>query len=72
MAIDPTYQETNPPAALTQDDVQRLAQLLGLSIGPDDLPEVTYRLGALVEELEKLTGLDLDQEEPIPLFPVAE
>jgi hypothetical protein len=72
MAMEPTCQGTNPSAELTPDDVQRLAQLLGLPIGPDDLPEVTYRLGALIEELDKLTHLELNQEEPIPLFPGAE
>jgi hypothetical protein len=57
---------------VTPDDVQRLAQILGLPIGSDDLAEVTYRLGALVEELEKLSHLPLTREEPIPLFPVTE
>jgi hypothetical protein len=61
-----------PARELTPDDVQRLAQLLGLPIGQEDLAEVTYRLGALIEELEKLTRLDLSHEEPIPLFPVVE
>jgi hypothetical protein len=61
-----------PARELTPDDVQRLAQLLGLPIGQEDLAEVTYRLGALIEELEKLTRLDLSHEEPIPLFPVEE
>jgi Asp-tRNA(Asn)/Glu-tRNA(Gln) amidotransferase C subunit len=57
---------------LTQDDVQRMAALQRLPIGPGDLAEVTFRLAALTEELEKLTQLDLNQEEPIPLFPIAE
>jgi hypothetical protein len=72
MAAEPTRHDTRLSAELTHDDVERMAQLLGLPIGPEDLPEVTYRLGALVEELEKLTQLDLNQEEPIPLFPVPE
>jgi hypothetical protein len=72
MATQPTPPDTLQAKELTSDDVQRLAQLLGLPIGPEDLAEVTYRLGALIEELEKLTGLDLNQEEPIPLFSVTE
>lgn len=69
MATQPTVYDTLRAKELTSDDVQRLAQLLGLPIGPEDLAEVTYRLGALIEALEKLTGLDLSREEPIPLFP---
>jgi hypothetical protein len=72
MATQPTPYDTLQAKELTSDDVQRLAQLLGLPIGPEDLAEVTNRLAALVEELEKLTSLDLTQEEPIPLFPAAE
>jgi hypothetical protein len=49
-----------------------MAQLLGLPIGQEDLPEVTFRLGALLEELDKLTCVDLHQAEPIPLFPITE
>jgi len=72
MAAQRMHHEALQSKALTPDDVQRLAQLLGLPIGPEDLAEVTYRLGALVEELEKLTRLDLSREEPNPLFPSAE
>jgi Asp-tRNA(Asn)/Glu-tRNA(Gln) amidotransferase C subunit len=69
MATQPTPYDTLQAKEFTSNDVQRLAQLLGLPIDPEDLPEVTYRLGALIEALEQLTGLDLSQEEPIPLFP---
>jgi hypothetical protein len=69
MATQPTPYDTPQAQELTPNDVRRLAQLLGLPIGPDDLAEVTYRLGALIEALGKLTSLDLSQEEPIPLFP---
>jgi Asp-tRNA(Asn)/Glu-tRNA(Gln) amidotransferase C subunit len=72
MATQPPPYDTLQAKELTSDDVQRLAQLLRLPIDPEDLAEVTYRLGALIEELEKLTGLDLTREEPIPLFPAAE
>ena len=69
MATQPPAYDTLRAKELTSDDVQRLAQLLGLPIGPEDLAEITYRLGALIEALEKLTSLDLSREEPIPLFP---
>ena len=72
MASQRLPQNNIPARELTPDDVQRLAQLLGLPIGQEDLAEVTYRLAALIEELEKLTRLDLSHEEPIPLFPVVE
>ena len=72
MATASRGQNTTPSAELTQDDVQRMAQLLGLPIGQEDLPEVTFRLGALLEELDKLTCVDLHQAEPIPLFPITE
>lgn len=69
MSVQPTPPDALPGKELTSNDVQRLAQLLDLPIAPEDLTEVTYRLGALIEALEKLTDLDLSQEEPIPLFP---
>jgi hypothetical protein len=72
MATQPAPHDSLHAQELTSNDVQRLAQLLGLPIGPEDLAEVTYRLGALIEALERLTDLDLSREEPIPLFPSAE
>jgi hypothetical protein len=72
MATQPAPHDSLQAQELTSNDVQRLAQLLGLPIAPEDLAEVTYRLGALIEALEQLTGLDLSREEPIPLFPSVE
>jgi Asp-tRNA(Asn)/Glu-tRNA(Gln) amidotransferase C subunit len=58
-----------PAPEFSQDDVQRLADLLRLPIAGEDLAEVTYRLGALLQELEKLKHLDVGSVEPIPVFP---
>jgi hypothetical protein len=72
MSTQHTPPDTLQGKELTSNDVQRLARLLGLPIAPEDLAEVTYRLGALIDALEKLTSLDLSREEPIPLFPSAD
>jgi hypothetical protein len=72
MAAEQMRHDAAQSTEFTPDDVRRMAELLGLPIGQEDLAEVTYRLGALVEELAKLTRLDLHREEPIPLFPVAQ
>jgi demethoxyubiquinone hydroxylase (CLK1/Coq7/Cat5 family) len=60
-----------PAPEFSQADVQRLADLLRLPIAGEDLAEVTYRLGALLQELEKLIHLDLGSVEPIPVFPAS-
>ncbi|MFH1954489.1 MAG: Asp-tRNA(Asn)/Glu-tRNA(Gln) amidotransferase subunit GatC [Pseudomonadota bacterium] len=58
---------------VSKDDVAYLARLYGLPIGEDELPEVAFRLNALLEEVEKLNELDLSHVEPIPMFlPVEE
>ena len=58
---------------VSKDDVAYLARLYDLHIGEDDLPEVTFRLNALLDETERLNELDLSDAEPIPMFlPVEE
>jgi hypothetical protein len=72
MPAEPISDGATPAPEVSQDDVQRLAHLLQLPIAAEDLAEVTYRLGALLEELEKLKRPDIGSVEPIPVFPVYE
>ena len=58
------------PSELSTDDVRRLARGLGLTIFDEDLAEVTYRFTALMEELNRLAGVDLSGMDPLPIFPV--
>jgi hypothetical protein len=58
-----------PPRDLTTDEVEALAQSLGLSPTPDDLVEVTHRLNAMRDALAPLAGLPLDTVEPAPPAP---
>ena len=53
-------------------DVQRMAQLLGVPVGEEDLLEVTFRLGALFDEHARLSELDLSQVEALPVLPAGE
>jgi hypothetical protein len=50
---------------LTHGEVAAMAGATGLSLTPDDLLEVTYRLNAFLEALAPLGALPLDAE-PIP------
>jgi hypothetical protein len=58
-------------AELTPDEVHALAAVVGLSLDPDDLAEVTHRLNAFVDVLGALATLDLSQAEPSPAPPTA-
>ena len=58
------------PADLSQEEVQRLAHGLGLTIPESDLEDVTARFTALMEELNKLQDLDLSGVDPSPIFPI--
>ena len=58
---------------VTREAVVYLSGLYGLHVMEDDLDEITFRLNALLEEVEKLNELDLSSAEPIPMFlPVEE
>ena len=57
------------PSDLSQEEVQRLAHGLGLTIPESDLEDVTARFTALMEELNKLRDLDLSGAVPAPIFP---
>ncbi len=57
------------PSDLSQEDVQRLAHGLGLTIPKEDLEDVTARFTALMSELNKLGDIDLSGVDPSPIFP---
>jgi hypothetical protein len=51
---------------LAPEHVRRMAAAIGLTIADDDLEDVTFRLGATLEHLAALDGL----EPPDPAPPV--
>ena len=57
---------------LSTADVRRMAQLLGVPVGEEDLQEVTFRLGALFDEHARLSELNLSQVEAIPVVTAGE
>ena len=57
------------PSDLSQEEVQRLAHGLGLTIPESDLEDVTARFTALMLELNKLSDIDLSGVDPSPIFP---
>ena len=58
------------PSDLSQEEVQRLAHGLGLTIPESDLEDVTARFTALMLELNKLSDIDLSGVDPSPIFPL--
>ena len=54
---------------ISPEQVQAMAQLVGIPIADADLPEVTNRFGSLMQELAQLQDLDLDGIEPAAIFP---
>ena len=52
-----------------QEKVRILADLVGISIDGDDLPEVANRFASLMQELDRLRDLDLEGVEPVTIFP---
>ena len=42
---------------------------MGIRIAPEEETEVANRFDSLVQELERLTELDLDGIEPVSIFP---
>ena len=55
--------------SISPEQVQAMAQLVGIPIADADLPEVTNRFGSLMQELAQLQDLDLDGIEPAAIFP---
>ena len=54
---------------ISPEQVQAMAQLVGIPIADADLPEVANRFGSLMRELAQLQDLDLDGIEPAAIFP---
>ncbi|MSQ10883.1 MAG: hypothetical protein EXR52_07785 [Dehalococcoidia bacterium] len=54
---------------ISSEDISLMARVLGLSITPADLPEVTHRVTALLDQLQRLDGLDLESADPSAIFP---
>ena len=59
-------------ALSSEDRVRELAELVGITISEDELPEVSNRFDSLVQELERLKELDLANIQPVVLFPEEE
>ena len=65
-------QQENPSMTtlnISPEQVQAMAQLVGIPIADADLPEVANRFGSLMQELAQLQDLDLDGIEPVVIFP---
>ena len=58
-----------PAADFSHEQVTMLANLVGIPIDDDDLPEVANRFASLMEELDRLRDLDLEGIEPVSIFP---
>ena len=59
--------------ALSKEDrVRELAGLVGITISEEELSEVTNRFDSLVQEMDRLKGLDLANIQPVVLFPEEE
>jgi len=56
-------------ADLTPGDVRRMAAAIGLVIADDDLEDVTFRLGAILEHVAALERLDTPDPAPPLLEP---
>ena len=54
---------------ISPEQVQAMAQLVGIPIADADLPEVANRFASLMQELAQLQDLDLDGIEPVVIFP---
>lgn len=54
---------------LTQDELLTLAKAAGLSIVPEDMDELTFRMNALLEASAALDTLPLDGVQPVPGLP---
>ncbi len=52
-----------------EERVRELAQLVGITIAPEEETEVADRFESLMQELAQLTALDLAAIEPVTIFP---
>lgn len=51
--------------AISRDQVERVARLARLDLGPDELDDTTARLAALLGYVDRLARLDLEGVEPL-------
>ena len=51
------------------EQVRALARLVGISIFPEEEDEVANRFDSLMQELDQLVHLDLDDIQPLTIFP---
>ncbi len=52
-----------------EDRVRELARLSGIPIPEDEVDEVANRFGSLMQELDRLSDLDLSDIHPVSVFP---
>ena len=57
------------PDLSDEDRVRELAQLSGIPIAEDEVAEVANRFGSLMQELDRLSDLDLSDVHPVSVFP---
>jgi hypothetical protein len=55
-----------------EDRVRELARVVGIPIIESEIAEVADRLDSLLQELERLTSLDLADIQPVTIFPEEE
>ncbi len=69
--VKPKYRRPRPmtAASISEEQVQTLADLVGIPIDAADLPEVANRFSSLMRELAQLQDLDLEGIEPVAIFP---
>lgn len=58
-----------PEPDLSSEQVRKMADLVGITIDDQDLPEVANRFASLMQELDRLRDLDLEGVEPVTIFP---
>lgn len=58
-----------PDPDLSVEQVRKMADLVGIPVDDQDLPEVANRFASLMEELDRLRDMDLEGLEPVSIFP---
>lgn len=58
-----------PDPDLSAEQVRKMADLVGVPIDDEDLPEVANRFASLMQELDRLRDMDLEGLEPVSIFP---
>ena len=58
-----------PDPDLSVEQVRKMADLVGVPVDDQDLPEVANRFASLMQELDRLRDMDLEGLEPVSIFP---